>query len=80
MKETSRKRIRNAVEGALEMVLKSLRILKPSKKTRGVIKKVSKKYSEQLRIEIKRQGKMGALKRRPTRKATRSSSAKDKKP
>ena len=79
MKETSKKKIRNLVEGALDKVLKSLKILTPSKKTRGVIKKVSKKYSEQLRIEIKRQRKKSASKRKPSG-ITKPSSAKVKKP
>jgi len=78
MKETSRKKIRGMVEDALDRVLKSLKILKPSKKTRGVIKKVSKKYSEQLRIEIKRLDKKSASRRKPSGQ-TRPSSAKVKK-
>ena len=79
MKETSKKKIRDLVEVALVKVLKSLKILKPSKKARVVIKKVSKKYSQQLRIEIKRQDKKSALKHKPS-KMTKPSSARAEKP
>ena len=78
MKEISKKKIRSTVEVALGRVLKNLRILNPSKKTGNILRKVSKKFSEQLKIEVKRQGKKGASKSKSSRKAT-VSSAKGKK-
>jgi hypothetical protein len=68
MKGISKEVVRSTVEGALDKVLKSLKIVKPSKKTRSVIKKISKKYSDQLRIEIKKLGKKNTAKQKSSKK------------
>ena len=68
MKGISKEAVRSTVEGALDRVLKSLKIVKPSKKTRSVIKKISKKYSDQLRAEIKKLGKKSTAKQKPSKK------------
>ena len=55
MKKISRKEIAHTVEEAMGNALEKLKISKPSKKTKKLLGKVSKKFSGRLKVEVKKQ-------------------------
>lgn len=53
MKTLKKKEIRQTVETAMKGALEKLHILKPSKKTKRILSKASKKVSRRLKGEVK---------------------------
>ena len=57
MKKFTKKEIIHLVEEAMGSALEKLKISSPSRKTKKLLGKVSKKFSGQLREEVKKQDK-----------------------
>ncbi|HOX82675.1 MAG TPA: hypothetical protein PLJ60_07765 [Chryseolinea sp.] len=78
MKKISKKEITHTVEKAMGTALQSLEILEPSKKTKKLLGKVSKKFSGQLKVEVKKLNKKAIEAAKSLHKGTASKKAKSK--
>ncbi len=76
MKKISKKEITHTVEEAMGTALEKLKISEPSKKTKKLLGKVSKKFSGQLNIEVKKLNKKAAQESKTIKNGTPSKKAK----
>jgi hypothetical protein len=79
MKTISKKDIRKSVEEAMNKKIAELNIASPSKKTRNLVKKASKKISGRVKQDIRLQTKKTAKKIKSEKKASASNGRKNKK-
>ncbi len=76
MNKISKKEIIHTVEEAMGKALEKLKISTPSKKTKKLLGKVSKKFSGQLKAEVKKQNKKVEKESKATKNGLPSKKAK----
>lgn len=78
MKKVKKEEISHMVEEAMGSALEKLKITAPSKKTTKLLGKVSKKFSSQLKAEVKKQDKKIAKASKVAQKAKPAKKGKTK--
>lgn len=74
MEKVSKKEVKKIVQAAMNNALAQIEVLKPSRKTKKLLKKVSRKLSSEVRNNLKKKSKShrknGATKNVPATKAS----------